>query len=1480
MDVGARVWLHDPALDCVWVSAVITQVDDTQAETNGAFRAVKVRIRQSENDQQQAIQGDEAEADRVVMLQPNGTVGEYSNLVLQNNPQDQDQADLVTLPHLHEASILHALHVRYDRDAIYTSIGDILISINPFKKVPHLYAREVVDAYTSANSDLANPVEITGPHLFGVARGAYVDAVRNRRNQSILISGESGAGKTEATKIMMKYFATTCGGGPAMAPATSKEATVKKASIESHVLQSNPILEAFGNARTVRNDNSSRFGKFIELQFQQQLNSPQHAIAGARIRTYLLEKIRVIQQAAHERNFHIFYELLAAAASPNVDDVDEADGLKPLPEAAHWALDGGPEHFALVNQSGCFTRRDGVADRQQFEKTRHAMEHIGMTSQETLNVWEIVAAVLHMGNIAFEARVAHDASDNMQDAQIARESDAVFSHFDKAAELLRVSSDQLAAALTKRRLRTSSETLVVGMDVAQAANTRNALVMECYRLLFEWLVGRINARIRRPAAAKKSSMQFIGLLDIFGFEDMAVNSFEQLCINYANEALQHQFNQYVFAEEQKLYQEEAIAWAFVDFPNNIACLELFEKKPIGLFSLSDQECLFPTGSDKALIAKFYAEFEKKRHHAHFQSAPAVLRQSHFVIKHYAGSVSYAIDGFLVKNKDSFCESAAELLAMSSNPLIQSLALGGESMDRGSPVQAAPTSGGRPALRRARSSIAALSVGSQFKIQLNELLDTIRSTTPHYVRCIKPNDRNTHAAFSCRRVVEQLRSGGVLEAVRVARAGFPVRMSHRQFLDRYQHVLLSGLHEVSTNSHPRKPSSTEAALEACLHRLPLLLGQTEDAQPLGSVSLGKTRVFFRREPYEKLEQLRSLLLRKATTLLQRYYRGHRVRRWFARLHAVTLWMQARVRGGRARTFTQHLRETKHATRLQTRVRGYCARAKFLRLRSSVLSLQCHFRRRCAARIVQAKRETHAAVRIATAWRCAIAFKRYTQFQSAVLSVQRVQRMRMAKAQLAALRLESKNVVKLQQDNLQLKDELAQLKAQLLAMQQLVLENQTQEKQAEARPEQHAEPQPEDNSAEEPTSKSVTAEKKLVEESNQCPEEHEIPELRRRDNGNPNAGDYAYSGDRSTRSSFCGEPLCVDLTNSPQRPRLASPNSLLSHDANNSFSAKQRRKSMPDAVVRAPVSDVIFSPNSLARRRSLDQWAAQQWQAEEEVRHLRDELKSVVLDDDEERREEAMRRFVESQIKAKTMQLQLHLPTALRLTEPVLRMIHDRFDDDDLEHRFQPAMTSAMRSRSLTLGDKRMSHHQHSPLPPRHFNASAFYGRSYLGMRPTLGHQSGMGSFFEDDENCEGSGSGIYLPSRSASVGTRNRGASTASWLSMGMTAGGGVPRWTKDSSCRECQCKFNWMVRRHHCRQCGHSFCFEHSTRRLLLPRLGYTEPQRVCDGCFDLFLQEDEATRVLVISPRDSLSGFAGVTPVGSPNVTATRTIVTEQISF
>jgi myosin V len=1342
MEVDALVWIQDTVGSQLWVSATILHV---HKHTNDSIVSAVTVQRTAPPCTTQEV---------VLVYRPR--TSECCNVLLQNRPEQLDQCDLVTLPHLHEASILHSLRVRYARDAIYTRMGEILISINPFKRLPALYTRSMMDEYPSNPlSSIAAP-----PHLYGIARAAYTNLLRHGRNQSILISGESGAGKTEATKIMMTYFAVTCG-----TPTSSITTTT---STETQVLQSNPILEAFGNARTVRNDNSSRFGKFIELQF----DTHDHVIVGARIRTYLLEKIRIIQQASNERNFHIFYELLACAQEIPTTVTSTVTSAK-------WRL-GPASAFALLNHSGCYVRRDGIEDRVQFLKTYRAMQSIGLQTHEIDNVLEIVAAILHMGNISF---CQQQSADGNMEAAIGR-GDNTSEPFETSASLLRVSQDQLAFALTKRRLKTATETLIVGMDPVQAAHTRNALAMECYRLLFTWLVSRINATIDFTGS---SPVHCIGLLDIFGFEDMACNSLEQLCINYANEALQHQFNEFIFAEEQRLYHDEAIQWAFIDFPNNSACLELFERKPMGLFALLDQECLFPQGTDKAWLSKLYSECTgtttttttstntKKPtptyNHCYFRSPVSKWQQqSHFCIVHYAGTVTYAVEGFLVKNRDSFCESAAQLLSTSSNPLIQSLSLVTTVVEAESPVRtrasASPSrsSLASPAkekmnglgLRKTTSSINAVSVGTQFKLQLHQLLDIIRTTSPHYVRCMKPNDHNVCDEFACDRVVQQLRSGGVLD---VARASFPVRMVHVQFLERYASVL--------------SRASTTRSLAQCLDQL-----QTVIPSATSGVQLGRTRVFFRRQPYEQLEQYRNYRIQRAIVSIQTSVRMHRAYTRYHQLRAAIVRIQSRLRGAMARARVEYIRKHKAATHLQSRVRVWLERVRFLHFRASVVACQRHYRRRHARARMLRLRQHQAATRIMTTWRRSHATRLYQGFRYAMVRLQTRWRSRVAKKQLIA---------KLQLNNFHLHSEVARLRELLRALN-------------------------ESKSAEACTTLSL--------------ERPEITEI---------AGTLTIKRRKSQLTLSPVDESVVEHMASPRKPSLVRPQSfsfvsLVDQEqeeeedddevAMRKRDLLERRKSLPQ-IEDSRGDSTPVTQLSRTRRFSLELWRAQQDQVDANVRALRQDLKHVAASNSLEVEQElVVQRFVTSQIYSTTLKLEEHECSkrtsgsgfGLMLPQECDNNHHTLEDEESVTPRIRPLRTGPLTTSTSSMGVKGRPCALPMPMSAR-------------------SHRTGSSRFFEDDlDSIDAISTRSESHTRVSSMGFMTPLRNSLGSVRKGQVS---VPRWCKDAMCKSCQSKFTFLTRRHHCRSCGHSFCFEHSTRCLLLPELGYLDPQRVCDDCFE-----------------------------------------------
>lgn len=546
--------------------------------------------------------------------------------------------------------------------------------------------------------------------------------------------------------------------------------------IAAKVLQTNTLLESFGNARTLRNDNSSRFGKFIKLHF-----TSGGRLTGASIQTYLLEKVRLVSQSIGERNYHIFYEMTigASPAARKRWRLDPPSG-KTMPSGDYGDVSGAAKqflHYRYLNQSQCFKRRDGVEDKEMFQRVVDAMEVVGFTNFERAGIFDLLAALLHIGNLEFE----HDENSDRQSAaptKKASETDLAPSCIwsrDAAASLLTVDAVQLEKALSVRKIRAGTDFVSVKLSAEQANNARDALAKALYGRLFDWMVNKINEFLKMDDSQKaKGGMHFIGILDIFGFEVFPKNSFEQLCINFANETLQQQFNEYVFKMEQQEYESQGVDWKYIEYSDNQDCVNLISQRPTGILPLVDEECLIPKGNDTTLASKLYRAWEG---HARFSASRMQKANGLFTIVHYAGNVEYSSVGFLEKNKDVLHQEAVDLLVYSpqEGSFTRTLCegIGFRARAKSSPRQ-----------RAAASKQRGASVGLQFKEQLTALLETLQTTNPHYVRCLKPNDVSRANTYDRERVLNQLRCNGVMEAVRVARAGFPIRMPHDEFVGRY------------------------------------------------------------------------------------------------------------------------------------------------------------------------------------------------------------------------------------------------------------------------------------------------------------------------------------------------------------------------------------------------------------------------------------------------------------------------------------------------------------------------------------------------------------------------------------------------------------------------------------------------------------------------------------------------------------------------
>uniref|UniRef100_A0A8C5P7D3 Myosin heavy chain n=1 Tax=Leptobrachium leishanense TaxID=445787 RepID=A0A8C5P7D3_9ANUR len=641
--------------------------------------------------------------------------------VQQMNPPKFDMIeDMAMLTHLNEASVLFNLRKRYANWMIYTYSGLFCVTINPYKALP-VYKTEVVAAYKGKRRSESPP------HIFSIADNAYHDMLRNRENQSMLITGESGAGKTVNTKRVIQYFATIAAIGDPMGK--------KNGTLEDQIIQANPALEAFGNAKTLRNDNSSRFGKFIRIHF-----GTTGKLSSADIEIYLLEKSRVIFQQPGERSYHIFYQITS--------------GQKNL-----LLVSTNPYDFHFSSQ-GVVTV-DNMNDGEELMATDQAFDILGFIPEEKYGAYKLTGAIMHFGNMKFKQKQREEQA----------EPDGT-ENTDKAAYLMGISSSDLVKGLMHPRVKVGNEYVTKGQTVEQVVYAVGALAKGIYDRMFKWLVVRIN----KTLDTKLSRQFFIGVLDIAGFEIFDYNSFEQLCINFTNEKLQQFFNHHMFILEQEEYKKEGIDWEFIDFGLDLqACIDLIEK-PLGILSILEEECMFPKASDMTFKSKLYDNHLGKS--PNFQKPRLDKKrkyEAHFELGHYAGVVPYNIVGWLEKNKDPLNETVVGLFQKSSNKLLGSLFesyISSDSADQGGE-------------KKRKKGASFQTVSSMHKENLNKLMTNLRCTAPHFVRCIIPNETKTPGAMDSYLVLHQLRCNGVLEGIRICRKGFPNRVLYADFKQRYR-----------------------------------------------------------------------------------------------------------------------------------------------------------------------------------------------------------------------------------------------------------------------------------------------------------------------------------------------------------------------------------------------------------------------------------------------------------------------------------------------------------------------------------------------------------------------------------------------------------------------------------------------------------------------------------------------------------------------
>lgn len=1013
--VGAKVWVADPK--------VLWRIGEVQ-EVSTELQTAQIYLPDASDDKVQTLS--------------------ISKLFTFDASHIVDHEDIALMNNMHEAPLLNVLRQRFEADKIYTFTADILLSINPYKTIPLLYdVMGFMDQRNNAASDSTAP-----PHLFTIAEKAYKGmkgAVPGSGTpQSIIISGESGAGKTEASKYIMKYLAAaskyamllgrrgSLSGQPAPPTAASgvSSATNIHEKIEECVVLSNLILESFGNAKTSRNDNSSRFGKYIQIHY-----NAEGRMVGVSIRHFLLEKTRLVMPQANERNYHIFYQLLSGLRNLE-KTLDKQRPLKLVSDV--W-------NYTFLSHGEC-VEVDGIDDATEFEQLQQCLEQLGMDKQSfQLPMFEILAAILHLGNLQFQS--SGQSNDNNEETTT-----VIFPESARGVDLQHVSmllgfnpSEFAKKMVTQTTVTGRGSILEIKLTPEQAKNAMDAFCKHLYGELFHHLIGSINACAKEQAASAASGASdatspkargksvasataFIGILDIFGFEVMQRNSLEQLCINFTNETLQQQFNKHVFVLEQERYANEGIEFSIVEFKDNQPCLDLIQKPPTGLLPLLEEQMLLKRKTtDKQLLTIYHGNHLDK--HANY--AKPRFECDEFIIRHYAGDVTYDIHEFIAKNTDNLHDDLLDLVRRSSHALLQAMfrpAAGGDA--RAAPKRPGGPSSGSGSLKRSQGTAltGATTVSSRFRTQLSELMDVLWATTPNYIKCIKPNNLKFPGGFSCELVRDQLVYSGVLEVVRIRQEGFPIRKRFDVFYQLFWPLALSKF-TVARTRNDLKATQTACefiAVEWLEKKSELNANSTKKV-----FAIGRNEIFLR---YGQLERLGSHLammrdvnatilqskfgrarlacrsyqrLRHASIVCQAQWRMHALKMRYRRLRSASVKIQAQIRGFRLRKsyrrqrdaaciiwrvvmrFLTHLDfvrwnvQTKAVVTIQRHLRGYLCRtsaerARKLRERSS-LALQCWYRMARWRRVY--RRQKMAITRIQTQYRSAKLRREFVKLKQA-------------------------------------------------------------------------------------------------------------------------------------------------------------------------------------------------------------------------------------------------------------------------------------------------------------------------------------------------------------------------------------------------------------------------------------------------------------------------------------------------------------------
>ncbi|KAE9027858.1 Unconventional myosin-Va [Phytophthora rubi] len=793
--------------------------------------------------------------------------------------------DMTALNYLHEAAILYNVKKRFLQKLPYTYTGDICIAVNPYQWLPELYSEQTQSQYlTKARDELP-------PHVYATSMASYNDMKRHEVNQSILVSGESGAGKTETTKILMNHLASVAGG--------LNDYTIKK------IIEVNPLLEYFGNAKTVRNDNSSRFGKFTQLQFDNA-----GTLVGARCRTYLLEKTRVISHEEAERNYHIFYQLLAARDSKE-----------------KWFLDDANECYAYTGANKTI-KIEGMSDDKHFERTKTALGLIGVTEERQEVLFEVLAGVLHLGQVEIQAKNNNEESEIVPGDQGAA----------YVTALLGISTEDLDKALCSRQIAVAGDKVTAFLKKEKAEECRGALSKAIYSNVFDWLVETINTSLEND----KKMRHHVGILDIFGFEHFQHNSFEQFCINYANEKLQQKFTQDVFKTVQIEYEAEGIIWSHIDFADNQDVISVIEDR-LGIISLLNDEVMRPKGNDESLVSKLSTIHKEEQDVIEF---PRTSR-TQFTIKHYAGAVTYESLGFLEKHKDALLPDLSDLMRGSSKELLRTIFT--EKFTSPAATRKKSSSNARGLGGRATGgALTVANVGTQFKDNLNELMTSIRQTKVHYVRCIKPNKNKSPSEMDQLMVVSQLRCAGVIEAIRISRVAYPNRLQLEELVDKFW---VFDVQHWNTDVPVKKRCET-------------LMKKMELSSP-EQYQIGLSRIYFRYGILEQMEDKKAERLDLQARHLQHYMRGFSCRlRYLRKLQAIVklqsvarcvimmnryqsfksavIILQAHWRGYKGRCIALEAKKNKSAIIIQKYARRFVKRKQFKGERKGAVKIQAFLR----------------------------------------------------------------------------------------------------------------------------------------------------------------------------------------------------------------------------------------------------------------------------------------------------------------------------------------------------------------------------------------------------------------------------------------------------------------------------------------------------------------------------------------------------------